>query len=280
MEVLVVGIVALIGGFVLGSKFSAKTVAPVLSEVSNTQAIDRANFLQTLRRELANILIWRDPQRYLQLYRQLHSDCASLGSWRPEEVRNRLAELCKKYPSYSDFDAIATREYVLYADGVSWSDSAELERRYQDIVTFVALSVTADATWKEAASRGFVHWLSDDELAHLSKYVQRIEDTKLRLRIDQAVETYYAWRNEQTGLLDNDFYSVRPLHHFAENRYGIHLKRTGEFAIYSFFMFDDGRTSYSYYRSDPTFEQEQRLHVLHEVLEEVKRQSAAHVPWS
>ena len=54
MEVFIFGLAALIGGFVLGSKLSAKAVAPVLSEVSNTQAIDRANFLQTLRRELAN----------------------------------------------------------------------------------------------------------------------------------------------------------------------------------------------------------------------------------
>ncbi len=272
MEVFIVGLAALIGGFVLGSKLSAKAVAPVLSEVSNTQAIDRANFLQTLRRELANILIWRDPQRYLQLYRQLHSEVASLGSWRPEEVRKRLAELCRKFPNYSDFDAIATREYVLYPDGVSWNDDAELETRYRDIVIFVALSVIGDPTWNEAASRGFVHKFSDEELEHLSKYVQRIGDTKLRLRIDKAVEAYYSRRDEQTGLLDNDFYSVQPLHHFAENRYGIQIKRTGEFAIYSFFVFDDGRTSYSYYRSDPTFQQEQRLDVLHAVLEEIKRQ--------
>jgi hypothetical protein len=38
--------------------------------------------------------------------------------------------------------------------------------------------------------------------------VQRIEDTKLRLRIEQAVELYYARRDEQSGMMDNDFYSV------------------------------------------------------------------------
>lgn len=270
MEI-IVGIVTLVAGFMLGAKMSAKAVAPAFTEVSNTQAIDRANYLQTLRRELANILIWRNPQRYLQSYRQLHSEMASLSSWRPEEVRKRLAELCKKYPNYSDFDAVGTREYVLYPDGVSWNDDAELEGRYQDIVTFVALSVIADRTWKEAVSRGFVHTTSDKELTHLSEYVQRIEDTKLRLRIEQAVDAYNARRDEQSGILDNDFYSIRPLRHFAENRYGIYLKRTNEFAIYSFFMFDDGRTHYSYYRSDPTFEQEGHLEPLHAVLEEVRR---------
>lgn len=270
MEIIVVGLVALIGGFMLGAKLTEMAVAPRLNKVSNEQAIDRANYLQILRRELANQLVWRDPQRYLQLYRQLHSEVASFGSWRPEEVRKRLAELCRKYPNYDNFDTIGTREYVLYADGVSWIDDTELEQRYRDVVTFVALSVIADPTWNEAASRGFVHNLSNEELAHLTEYVQRIEDTKLRLRVEQAVEFYYARRDEQTGLLDNDFYSIRPLRHFAENRYGIHLKRTNEFAIFAFFMFDDGRTSHRYYRSDPTFEQEEDLSPLHAVLEAIR----------
>ena len=77
MELFILGLVALIGGFMLGAKLSAKAVAPQLKEVSTTQAIDRANFLQTLRRKLANILIWRDPQRHLQLYRELHSGSIS-----------------------------------------------------------------------------------------------------------------------------------------------------------------------------------------------------------
>lgn len=272
MEVVVTGIVALILGLLLGFKSGAKTAVRFLNETSTTQAIDRANYLQSLRRELANFLIWRRPQEYLQLYKQLLAEAASFGSWRPEEVARRLGELCKKYPNYSDFDAIATREYILYRDGVSWNVDAELESRYRDIVTFVALSAIGDPNWKEAASRGFVHALSNKELAHLTEYVQKIEDTKLQLRIGRAVDAYYARRNEQTGILDNDFYSVRPLHHFAESRYGIHLKRTNEFAIYSYFMFDDGRTSYSYYRSNSTFEQEEHLDPLHAVLEEAERQ--------
>lgn len=270
VEVVFTGIAALIIGFVFGFKSGAKTVVPTLKGTSYTQAIDRANYLQTLRRELANILVWHNPQKYLSLYQQLLAEITSFGSWRPEAIQKRLAELSQKYPIYSDFDVIATREYVLYPDGVSLNGDAELESHYRDIVTFSPLSVIADPAWKEAASRGFIHKLSDKELVHLTEYVRKIENTKLRLRIEQAVEAYFAHRDEQTGVLDNDFFSVRPLHHFAENRYAIHLKRMGEFAIYSFFMFDDGRTTDSYYRSDPSFELEHRLDVLHSVLEEVK----------
>ena len=38
---------------------------------------------------------------------------------------------------------------------------------------------------------------------------------------------------------------------YGDSRYGIHLKKTDEFGIYSFFVHDDGKTSSSYGRLDP-----------------------------
>ena len=78
MELIFVGLAALIVGFLLGVKFTAKAAAPVMKDIQGTQAIDRANYLFILRRELANILIWRDPQRYLWLYQELSSELSSL----------------------------------------------------------------------------------------------------------------------------------------------------------------------------------------------------------
>ena len=132
MDTIVVGIVAVIGGFVLGYRLAAWAAVRELRQVENTQAIDRAHFLQTLRRELANILVWRNPKRYLQLYREIHAEVSSLKSWRAEEARTRLSKLCEKYPWYFDFDAIHTREYVLYSDGVSHMTDDELEATYRD----------------------------------------------------------------------------------------------------------------------------------------------------
>ena len=135
---------------------------------------------------------------------------------------------------------------------------------------FAALSSIADAAWKDAAGNKHVHTTDDEELAHLTKYIQRIEDTKLRLLIDRAMEFYYRVCRDDVRNFDNDFYSITSLPYFAENRYGVHLKRTNEFAIYSFFVFDDGRTSDSSYRSDPTFEQEGFMDPLSAVLDERK----------
>ena len=278
MEAITVGLVALVGGFGLGWKWRSKATQAAIDSVSSTQAIDRANilrtqaidranFLQTLRRELANIMVWRDPRRYLQLYEEIHAEASSLKSWRAEEARRRHGELSEKYQFYSDFDAIGTRDYVLYADGVSMMTYADLEGIYRDIVMFEALSEIVDEAWKEAAKL-FVHMTSDEELRHLTEYVGRIDDTKLELRIERAIEYFDLARAKDEQGLDNDFYSISYLPHFAEMRYGVHLKRTNEFGIYSSFEFDDGRTLESYYRSDSTFRKEEPLYVLGSVLEE------------
>ena len=208
VEALIAGLFSLVGGFWLGAKLSSKVAIPVLKDRDRTQAIDRVNYLRVLRRELANILIWRDPQRYISLRKQLTSDCKSFESWRIEEIEKRLAELSTKYPSYDDFDVIELREYVLYADGV-WQTYDELESAYIDIVIFEALSVEADPAWKSAAARGFISELSLQDTKHLIEYVQMMEDTKLQLRISQAMEKYYYARNPETRILDDDFYSVK-----------------------------------------------------------------------
>ena len=40
----------------------------------------------------------------VRLYQELSSELSWLESWRLEEVKKHLAELCEKYPSYDDFD--------------------------------------------------------------------------------------------------------------------------------------------------------------------------------
>jgi hypothetical protein len=65
----------------------------------------------------------------------------SFKSWRLEEINKRLSELTKEYEFYNDFDIIGSKEYVLYSD--NWHNYEELESRYRDIATFVALSLIA-----------------------------------------------------------------------------------------------------------------------------------------
>ena len=259
----------------MGAKLIAKGSLPGLKEIDKAQAIDRANYLFTLRRELANILIWRDPQRYVKLYKELCSEFNSFKSWRLEEINKRLSELSKEYPFYADFDTIGSKEYVLYPDAVSWNSYEKLEANYRDLATFVALSLQSNASWQDAKYQIDFNFTAEhvpDKLEHLLEYVERIEDTKLIMRIDQAMDAYYSMRDKETGVLDNDFFALKMLYRSSPDLcYSLHIKRTNEFAIYTVFHFDEGGTSKSYYRSDSTFEKEDLLFSNPALLDELKR---------
>ena len=273
MELFFVGLISLVVGFLLGIKLTVKTALPEIKEMEKTRAIDRGNYLFTLRRELANILIWRDPQRYVKLYQELCSEFKSFKSWRLEEINKSLSELSKKYEFYNDFDIIGTKEYVLYSD--HWHNYEELEARYRDITTFVALSLIASKSWIDAQYQidfPFTDEYVPDKLEHLLEYVDRIEDTKLIMRIDQAMDAYYSMRDNESGMLDNDFFTVKMHYRSSPDLcYALHIKRTNEFAIFSRFIHDDGHTTDNYFRSDSTFEKEQLLHSNGSVLDELKR---------
>jgi hypothetical protein len=132
------------------------------------------NYLNTLRRELANHLVWQDPDRYLQLYQLIHVETATFKDLQRSQAQARLLELSKKYPQYQDFDLLGTRDYVLYADTLAGQDTADIEQRYRDIITFQALMIATDPEWRH------FHATSAPEAQHLARYIQQVKDTKLR----------------------------------------------------------------------------------------------------
>jgi hypothetical protein len=236
------------------------------NDVRIAQAHDRYNLLNTWRREIANVLVWSDPDRYLDFYRTLHTEVSTYKEWTLDALQAKHDELAKQYPQYEDFDGLRTRLHVLYADRYGGWDE-ELVKRFADATRFQALACAT--YWKDVAA-----WYGgatrDSDLEHLTTYVERIKDTKFRLRLERAVDDYYVWCEgkggrphwdspieEQTFAYRNVV--VRPISHFAESRYGVHFKDTNEYGLYSFYLFDDGHISHSYYRSDAGFENERRL---------------------
>jgi hypothetical protein len=199
------------------------------------------NYLSTLRRELANHLVWQDPDRYLQLYQLIHAETATFKDLQRSQAQARLLELCKTYPQYQDFDLLGTREYVLYADVLSdWDIATNIEQRYRDITTFQALMIAIDPEWQH------FHATSAREAQHLADYIQRVKDTKLRWRLERAVRERDIWQAAKDAAPDAPFswadVAVHNVPHIAEVRLGIHLKRSNEFGLYGFFMNDDGKT--------------------------------------
>ena len=226
-------------------------------------ASDRELMLATFRRELANYLVRLDPDRFLRLYQK---------SYRAEKAiiaadnELRLAEetvLTKRYPMYTDFDLIRTREHVLYADALETYSIEDIEEHFLNLVKFHALQCTLNPDWRFRSSA-----TSDDDLEHLQKYINRIKDTKFKQRLHSAISEFETYANakglsrleisdENEFIYETNVLAVRYVSHFAEIRTGFYFKDTGEYALYGKFFGDDlDKVHLSYFRSNDKFEAE------------------------
>jgi hypothetical protein len=130
---------------------------------------------------------------------------------------------------------------------------------------FQAVMIASTKSWK------LFRATDAQELEHLKKYAKRVHDTKLRLRLEQAVREHRIWQGGKEADADDYYqsqdFSISPVWHFAEDRFGIEDKKTHEFGLYGFFIADDGRIFHSYYRSNAAFEREDHLDKLQGLVE-------------
>jgi hypothetical protein len=105
-------------------------------------------------------------------------------------------------------------------------------------VYFQALNAAIDENWRRS-------WpaTSNEELTHLRQYVLRIKDTRLKIAVEHAMERYYEFKrnirkpdsfisSKDNVLWDTPQFTIFALPHFAETRYGVHIKKFDEWAIY------------------------------------------------
>jgi hypothetical protein len=140
--------------------------------------------LHAWRREIANILVWQDPSRYINLYQTLHAEVSAYRAWKPAALQAKFDELCKRYPNYENFDPFGTWPHVLYADARSGKSDEELEEMFADATRFQAILCATHPYWE------WFDATSDRGLDHLTDYVAQIKDTKFRLRLERAISDY------------------------------------------------------------------------------------------
>jgi hypothetical protein len=269
VEIILIGgaLIAVVLAFTLGAKIASLSNRSTLAKLLSEQARDRRSFLSAIQRELANILIWMDPQRFYQLYQSVMTEEAEIKNLTSSEANHRWDAFSEKYPDYQDFDIIGVRSYVLYPDTISCHDFESLGQAYRDISTFQALMIARDPFWR------FFKGKNTEEANHLAGYARQVQDTKLRLDIELAVQQYYlSGKADDYAEFETDSFIVSPIPHlFEENRLGVVVKGTGEHGIYGFYVSDkylpDGspKIFHNYYRSDPTFQTTKGLRDLHAV---------------
>jgi hypothetical protein len=130
----------------------------------------------------------------------------------------------------------------------------EIEQRYHDILLFQALQTSLDKSWPAFAVA------SGKEFEHLKEYARQIIDSKFKEKLKRVVAEIYMLKAHDLNVFETPEFNARHISHYAENRYGIHLKSTDEYGLYGFFVADDGKIFESYYRSDAEFTKVEVLH--------------------
>jgi len=216
-------------------------------------AVGRKFYLETLQRELANVILSQDLEMFEKTFyamREWEADIERCDKSRHEAEYNLILQ---KFPNLEDFDLIGTKHFIRYDESPTWSldDAAE---RYKEISKFLILDPE-----RPAGLRGHSF---DRETKIFSERIQKYKDKRLKDGMDEAMGRYYAWRQDRDTkdeFKDRDYEVVSLMGHPSrgftpEIEYGIVCKKLNECGIYSFFV-DDGRnkTYYHYHRSDPMF---------------------------
>lgn len=253
MEYIATALVGAIVGFLLGNSSARASMRGKLGEYALQWSNDRARYLSVLRRELANAIMQRDPDRLERAYSKLSDSFRKFREFSKSQQLATRTAIAAEFPDYADFDLLGTREHVLYDDAASMFDTDTLIERFEVIAKFHALSKLVDESWRDAPPD------YSSEVQHLSKYVVRLRDGHFARRMRNAMQLYFvalratAKHNPQAASLmsfETEDFSVHFVSHIAESRYGVRFKDTGECGLYARYEQMTGRL----YRSDECFE--------------------------
>lgn len=245
-------VAGLAGGFLAGARFIMKTA---IEEADRNKASDHDLLMRAYRRELANWLFKNDPDRYRALYERAQATQAEILA-ADAATRNALMKrIATDMPFIRDFD-LGSREYITYGDALRMYSVEDIEEKYLDIVRWQSLQIAGDPAWRYVQKP-----TCDDDLAYLTEYTARLKDTRFKRRVEEAMRFYwFSQRGDGPITLDTPTLAVSPIYHLVENRYGIHFKDTGEYAIYSSFYDDErDRTYETYRRSSADFSEEKYI---------------------
>jgi hypothetical protein len=217
--------------------------------------------LEVLRREIANLIVAADPELMVRCYEKAWTFEREIAD-NPARAQAEEVALVAKFPMFSDFELLGTRHFVPYSQARDIFSDDTLVERYHDISRMLVFMRRRD----EFASKYAVH--DEKERKVLYDCMQAEKDRRFRARIEDVIRRFYAYRAGLekgdpsmfgvTNFEDTDVEVIR-LPSLVDIEYGITFKKTNEFGIYSFYVFDNGKITHDYYRSDAFFKEREFL---------------------
>lgn len=212
-------------------------------------------YLEVLRRELANLIVAADPDLMIRCYEKAWNFEREIAN-NPARTHAEESALVAKFPMFSDFDLLGTRHFVPYNEGRNMISDDGLVERYHEISRMLIFMRRRN----EFKSKYPIHDEKERNILHDRMRAEK--DGRFRDRIEQAIRRFHAY---QAGLERGDpsafpvasfedaEVEITHLPSLVDNEFGISFKKTGEFGVYSFYVFDTGKIMRSFYRSDALF---------------------------
>lgn len=218
-------------------------------------------YLETLRREFANLIMEADPELMRRAYEKAWNWERETAK-SPDRLRADEHALVTRLSRFEEFDRIGTRHFVPYAESRSSLSDDDLLDGYLDLSRM--LIFLRNRRQPDVGRRRPLH----DEREHKVQLdtIHRVQDRHFRTRIEDALRRFHAYRQGYgTGKAapyagTREAYSdieveVFPLPYgpTPENETGIVFRKTDEYTVSAIFHGDDGRIVESLYRSDRQF---------------------------
>ena len=220
------------------------------------------NYFSVLCRELANELIYRNPDRFVGLTEQIVMEVGQIQKLSKENAFVRLNNMMQTYTTYGDFDVIGTKNYNLYTEGFKDIEDIEIEKYYHDIQIWCALNAVYKDTWKFNITSDCIP--TEKRLEEVQKYISLYKDTILVNQIKSA-KRHYDWfltNAHQLGeensiypeFYNNADFEIRFIHHAGPQgemglAWSVKMLATEVIGCWSIFH-DDGESSISYFAAD------------------------------
>ena len=231
-----------------------------IGRISYARAEAEIAYLSVLCRELANELIRRNPDRFVELTEQIVMEVKETQRPSKEDALVRLNGMAQKYWELNAFDGVGTKNYILYEDGLAGIGDIEIEQHYRDIQIWCALNAVSNEAWRftdECIS-------TEKRLDEIEEYVSRYKDTLLLYQLKSAKRDYdlHRWTLSQLDeesplvpeLYDNENFEVRFIGDDGPNgtiewAWSVKMLATGDIGCWSVFHGDD-KTYVNFYTAE------------------------------
>jgi len=215
-------------------------------------------YLHAHLREIANIILEKNPHKFLECFHKLKSCEEGMRLCSMEKFRQEFKLMTSKYPFHSDFELLGTKHWVSYqaaTDFLGFVDDAC--ERYLDIGMYLILAQKI---------KGGIQILSfsevDEEL--LQRQLKKESYFKVQVNLHDAERRANTYLSDDQQIYEDDDYVVTLISESGtKNRgfvraYGVQFKNNEESYILGLNFSSDvdlNKKSYSYLRTNNQFDE-------------------------